>query len=391
MSTTQTQQQNQPSARVQLPKQQGERKGFTNQEIQTIEADRKEPEKWNVIHLLRDGNYWHANEWSAWLVAVVITLQMKHLHPDMEIVPPTAVKKFAKNIGSEYIFVGFQEKSFDKYLPKELVLDWRDVEDGRIDVPIQMPDDHGELTYERLQAAYQKWKMPKEAAAVLGVSPRSTWQQVLDMDFVRWLTEVIVMLDPKTSCERAMPIEAWQGLDPAKSLFCTEDGRGLPIGNLTSQLLSNVYLNVLDQFMKRVLKCRRYGRYVDDFYVVSCDREWLLQLVPKVRRFLKQELGLDLHMGKVCICRSTQGVEFLGAYVRPWHITPSAATLQRIRRHLREMDFSRPDKVVRTVNSYLGILRQTASYRLRRELFFRPEYLRIGHFDADMTRMQRAA
>ena len=59
--------------------------------------------------------------------------------------------------------------------------------------------------------------------------------------------------------------------------------------------------------------------------------------------------------------------------------------------HLREMDFSRPDKVVRTVNSYLGILRQTASYRLRCELFFRPEYLRIGYFDADMTRMQRAA
>ena len=143
--------------------------------------------------------------------------------------------------------------------------------------------------------------------------------------------------------------------------------------------------------MKRTLKCRRYGRYVDDFYVVSCDREWLLQLVPKVRRFLKQELGLDLHMGKVCICRSSQGVEFLGAYVRPWHITPSAASMQRIRRHLREIDFSRPDKVVRTVNSYLGILRQTASYRLRRDLFFRPEYLRIGHFDADMTRMQRAA
>jgi hypothetical protein len=55
------------------------------------------------------------------------------------------------------------------------------------------------------------------------------------------------------------------------------------------------------------------------------------------------------------------------------------------------MDFNRPDKVVRTVNSYLGILRQTASYRLRRELFFQPVYLRIGHFDAGMTRMQRAA
>ena len=162
MPTAQTQQQNQPSAKVQLPKQQGERKGFTNQEIQAIEADRKEPEKWNVIHMLRDGNYWHANEWSAWLVAVVITSQMKHLHPDMEIDTPTPVKKFAKNINGEYIFVGFQEKSFDKFLPKELVLDWRDVEDGRIDVPIQMPDDHGELTYERLNEAYMKWKAEQQ-------------------------------------------------------------------------------------------------------------------------------------------------------------------------------------------------------------------------------------
>jgi hypothetical protein len=229
-------------------------------------------------------------------------------------------------------------------------------------------------------------RLPKEAAAVLGVSPRSTWQQVLDMDFVRWLTEVIAMLDPKTSCQRAMPIEAWQGLDPAKSLFCTEDGRGLPIGNLTSQLLSNVYLNVLDQFMKRVLECRHYGRYVDDFFVVSCDREWLLSLVPRIRSFLKSELGLDLHMGKVRICRASQGVEFLGAYVKPFRIYISNATMERIRQNLSEMDFTDREAVGRTVNSYLGIMSKTASYNLRRRLFFRQEFLRIGSFNNRMTK-----
>ena len=213
-----------------------------------------------------------------------------------------------------------------------------------------------------------------------------TWEQALDMDFVRWLTEVIVMLNPRDNCIICGSEADWIGLDPAKSMRWLADGLGLPIGNLTSQLFSNVYLNVLDQFMKRVLKCRHYGRYVDDFFVVSCDREWLLSLVPRIRRFLKSELGLDLHMGKVRICRASRGVEFLGAYVKPFRIYTSNATMERIRQNLSEMDFTDREAVGRTVNSYLGIMSKTASYNLRRELFFRKEFLRIGSFDERMTK-----
>ena len=214
-----------------------------------------------------------------------------------------------------------------------------------------------------------------------------TWEQALDMEFVRWLTERIVMLNPRENCILVGDESDWDGLDPAKSMRYLEEGLGLPIGNLTSQLFSNVYLNVLDQFMKRVLGCRRYGRYVDDFFVVSCDREWLLSVVPRIRLFLKEELGLDLHMGKVRICRASQGVEFLGAYIKPYRIYPSSATMERIRRRLARMDFGDRQAVWRTVNSYLGIMAHTASYNLRRELFFRPEFLRIGYFDAAMTKM----
>ena len=135
-----------------------DKKGFTYQEIQSIEADRKESSTWNVIHLLRDGNYWHANEWSAWLVAVVITDEMRRRHPEEERVPPTPVKKFAKNIGGEYIFVGFQEKSFDKYLPKEMQMDWKPVDVLRIDVAVELPAELGEVSYERLLGMYQEWK-----------------------------------------------------------------------------------------------------------------------------------------------------------------------------------------------------------------------------------------
>jgi len=213
-----------------------------------------------------------------------------------------------------------------------------------------------------------------------------TWEQALDMDFVRWLTEKIVMLNPRDNCIICGSETDWIGLDPAKSMRWLEEGLGLPIGNLTSQLFSNVYLNVLDQFMKRLLKCRHYGRYVDDFFVVSCDREWLLSLVPRIRSFLKSELGLDLHMGKVRICRASQGVEFLGAYVKPFRIYTSNATLERIRQNLSEMDFTDREAVCRTVNSYLGIMSKTASYNLRRRLFFRQEFLRIGSFDNRMTK-----
>ena len=148
-------------------------------------------------------------------------------------------------------------------------------------------------------------------------------------------------------------------------------------------------MNLLDQFCKRVLHCRRYGRYVDDFYIVSCDREWLLSLVPRIQKFLKEELSLELHLGKVRISEASQGVEFLGAFIKPYRIYLSNATLQRMREHLAEMDFSDRDKVVRSVNSYLGIMAHTASYRLRLELFYRPEFLRIGWFDPQMTKMTR--
>jgi len=73
-----------------------------------------------------------------------------------------------------------------------------------------------------------------------------TWANWIDMDFVSWLSEEIIMLDPKKNCRMVGTVEDWEGLDHSKSLFYTNDGCGLPIGNLTSQLLSNVYLNEFD-------------------------------------------------------------------------------------------------------------------------------------------------
>ena len=208
------------------------------------------------------------------------------------------------------------------------------------------------------------------------------WREVLDMDFVRYLTEVIVMLDPTENCRIAGSPDDWEGLPHDKSLFHSPAGCGLPIGNLTSQLFSNVYLNVLDQYMKRELGCRHYGRYVDDFYVVSADRQWLTTLPPQVRRVLKERLGLDLHDGKLGITSVWHGVEFLGAWLKPRRAYMSRCTVGRIGRKIGALAAGSPAKWEASLNSYCGLLAHGSNYALRRRLLAgRAEFASLGVFD----------
>ncbi len=93
------------------------------------------------------------------------------------------------------------------------------------------------------------------------------------MEFVAYLTRVIILQDPTRSCHRRGTRLSWQGLPVSKSLFHSPEGCGLPIGNLTSQLFSNVYLNELDQWMKRQMGCRRYGRYVSNATLGRMERK----------------------------------------------------------------------------------------------------------------------
>ena len=157
-----------------------------------------------------------------------------------------------------------------------------------------------------------------------------TWQDKIDMDFVEYLTRAIVLLDPIIHCRVVGDKSEWDDLPHGKSLFYSPVGCGLPIGNLTSQLYSNIYLNVLDQYMKRTLHCRHYGRYVDDFYVVSADKTWLRSLVKPVRAFLQSELDLTLHEGKYAIYPVQYGVSFLGIFLKPGRMTMSRDSIKRM-------------------------------------------------------------
>lgn len=207
----------------------------------------------------------------------------------------------------------------------------------------------------------------------------------IDIDFLLWLTREIILLDPNENCHIVGSEDDWTGLDPAKSMRFVNTGKGMPIGNLTSQLFSNVYLNVFDQFMKRELHCKHYGRYVDDAYVVSTDKAWLLSLVPDVQRFLSERLGLSLHMGKLIVTDIKYGVEFLGAFVKPYRTYASNDCLRRMERNIRNMSTKDDDAVYRSVNSFLGVLSHHKTYRIRRRLFLRGKFLKISTFNRDMT------
>lgn len=223
------------------------------------------------------------------------------------------------------------------------------------------------------------------------LTPTTTWAEIRDMDFLLWLTEQIAMLDPMENCIIVGDESDWDGIDHAKCMRFVEKGLALPIGNLTSQLFSNVYMNPFDQFVKRDILCRHYGRYVDDSDMIDPDRAWLLAQVPKVREFLADELGLELHMGKLHIQEIHGGVEFLGTFVKPYRDYVSNKTLERIKGRLQQTDLRNGEAANRTICSYLGILSHTASYNLRREIFDTDDIAQIVEFDADMTKSKQIA
>ena len=125
---------------------------------------------------------------------------------------------------------------------------------------------------------------------------------------------------------------------------------GLPLGNLTSQLLINVYLNEFDQFVKRKLKAKSYIRYADDFVALSDNRLELEKLLPKIKEFLSNKLKLELHSGKVYIKTLSSGDDFLGWVHFTDHRILRKSTRKRILRRIVETPADE------TYQSYLGLL-----------------------------------
>ncbi len=150
----------------------------------------------------------------------------------------------------------------------------------------------------------------------------------------------------------------WLLKEIISSFQSTEAGKGLPLGNLTSQLLVNVYMHEFDYYVKHYLKGRYYIRYADDFVIVSSDKTWLKAQIPLIQRFLHEVLLLSLHPDKVYIRSLASGVDFLGWVNFPDHRVLRPATVRRMRKRIKENP--KPE----TVQSYLGLMKHVNAQRL---------------------------
>ena len=189
---------------------------------------------------------------------------------------------------------------------------------------------------------------------------------------LKYLWKIVIFDKPTEKVKILGRREDWRELPREKSLFFQPEGQGIVIGNLTSQLLSNIYLDQLDRFVKFRLGYEHYGRYVDDFYIVvpSSGKAQLLRDILVIADYL-ESLGLKLHPKKQYKQEVSKGVPFIGAVVYPWGIVPAKRIKGRTRRALKEFSEGRRD--LESVKSYLGMMK---NYRSKK--FLRDEFERWG-------------
>jgi len=147
--------------------------------------------------------------------------------------------------------------------------------------------------------------------------------------------------------------------------FEKNPGKGMPLGNLTSQLFANVYMNPLDQFIKHRLKAHYYVRYADDFLILATKPNDLMGYFIEIWRFLKEELKLELHPSKVNLRRLNWGIDFVGYVALPHYNLPRAKTVKRAINRLGQMSSG---QLANSLPSYLGHLGHVDSFELRKSL-----------------------
>ena len=165
-----------------------------------------------------------------------------------------------------------------------------------------------------------------------------------------------------------------EGVQPE---LCDQDdwiyNRGMPIGNLTSQMFANIYLNELDQFCKHILHIRYYIRYMDDIIILWPDKEELHGIRDEIERFLKESLHLELNK-KTCIRPAHLPVTFVGAQITAKRIRMRKSTRFRM---FRRMKFIRRmfeagritfEKVNNTMQSYFGLIEHFTAGNLLRKI-----------------------
>jgi len=198
---------------------------------------------------------------------------------------------------------------------------------------------------------------------------------------ILWLAETIIFNDPSKNFIKKGDTSLFNKIPSHKSLFGVPSGQGLPIGNLSSQFFGNVYLNELDHFVKHTLKAKYYLRYVDDFLLLSKDKEELKQWRNLISEFLEGNLGLELNHKKQILQTTDKGINWLGYIVKPNYILVRRRVIKSLKNRLFRFNqalagYTEGDpplelvqKMLAIINSYFGHLRHADTFKLRKHLF----------------------
>ena len=195
--------------------------------------------------------------------------------------------------------------------------------------------------------------------------------------FLKWLTKLIVYDDPKNNCIIKGDFREWKCLPKSKSLFFCGDNKGLPIGNLTSQIFANLFMDLLDKFIKEKLGVKYYGRYVDDFFIVSRNVSEIMEFMRLIKEFLLT-MGLELHPNKIYIQEVNKGLEFLGTIIKPNRKYVKGSTKGNFYEKLKffdkylekneNIDIYDLRYIQSVINSFIGYFMKCNSFNLRKKM-----------------------
>lgn len=153
-----------------------------------------------------------------------------------------------------------------------------------------------------------------------------------------------------------------------------QEGKGIPIGNLTSQLFANIYLNELDNFIKRELQARYYLRYMDDFLILDWNKKKLREVKEEIKKFAENKLSLKLHPKKATVSPVNSGIDFLGYVVFENYKLLRKSTVKRFikrtRKYLRMVEKGKmnEEKFDDSVASWMAYAKFGNSWRLRKKV-----------------------
>jgi retron-type reverse transcriptase len=202
------------------------------------------------------------------------------------------------------------------------------------------------------------------------------------------LTDLVLWHDPRQDFElRGGPDQL--RLVPAHKQLTNQPAHcGLPIGNLSSQFFANVYLDVLDQFVKHRLRCRHYIRYVDDFLLLHESPQWLNNARERIDTLLREQLHAQLNPRKTILQPVARGADFVGQIIKPWRRITRRRTVEQALRRTAAVPMQ---DMRETANSYFGLLGQASHSRSDREHLAKIVLRRGRAVNIGLTKIYRGA